>query len=355
MTAMIAPGATIGILGGGQLGRMTAQAAARLGYRTAILAPEADAPAFDVATYRLQADYRDEAALQHFASAVDVITYEFENVPVETAEFLAQLRPVRPGPKVLKITQDRLREKDFCGRAGCPTTRYRALQHYSQLAAAAADLGLPAVLKATRLGYDGKAQAMLTAPEQFGAGWRVVGDGVGILEAFVDFVAEASVIVARSPSGQVACYPAVENRHADHILHSTHVPGCLTAAHRQEAEAIARRLADAVALEGLLAVELFVTREGPLLVNELAPRPHNSGHWTMDFAATSQFEQLIRAICNLPLGDPSALGPCVMENLLGDQITDWPGILATPGARLHLYGKREVKAGRKMGHVNRPA
>ena len=352
---MIAPGATIGILGGGQLGRMTALAAARLGYRTAVLAPEADAPAFDVASYRLNAAYDDPKAQAELARLASVVTYEFENLPIEAVETLAEQVLVRPGPKVLRIAQDRLREKDFSTRAGCPTTRYRAIQHYSQLAAAAADIGLPAVLKATRMGYDGKAQHVLRSADDFGAGWRVVGDGVGILEAFVPFTAEASVIVARSPSGEIACYPAVENRHRDHILRSTHVPGCLTDQQRADAEAIARRLAEAIGLEGLLAVELFLTADGPVLVNELAPRPHNSGHWTMDFCATSQFEQLIRAVCDLPLGDTAPTAACTMENLLGDEVAAWPEILAEPGARLHLYGKGEARAGRKMGHVNRGA
>jgi 5-(carboxyamino)imidazole ribonucleotide synthase len=352
---MIAPGATIGILGGGQLGRMTALAAARLGYRTAVLAPEADAPAFEVATYRLHASYTDGAAQAELARLAAVVTYEFENLPIDAVEALAALVPVRPGPKVLRITQDRLREKDFSTRAGCPTTRYRAIQHYSQLAGAAHDLGLPAVLKATRLGYDGKAQMVLRGLDDFGAGWRVVGDGIGILEAFVPFRAEASVIVARSPSGAVACYPAVENRHEHHILRSTHVPGCLTDQDRAAADAIARRLAEAIGLEGLLAVELFLTEEGGVLVNELAPRPHNSGHWTMDFCATSQFEQLVRAVCDLPLGDTTPTAACQMDNLLGDDVARWPEILATPGARLHLYGKGEARPGRKMGHVNRRA
>jgi len=349
----LSPGSTIGIVGGGQLGRMTALAAAHLGYRTHVFTPEEDAPASQVAGRTTQAAYEDEAALDAFAAATDVITYEFENIPFEPIARLAERRPVLPGPRVLRITQDRLREKDFVSRLGIATTRYRAVTSFQALAAAVADVGRPAVLKSTRMGYDGKGQARIDDTNDLAPAWRQMGAPIGILERFVDFAYEASVIVARGADGAVRCYPPVENRHTNHILSMTVVPAPMSAETAAAAEAVARRIAEAIELVGLICVELFVTHDDQLLVNELAPRPHNSGHWTIDACVTSQFEQLIRAIAGLPLGSTERLADAVMENLIGDQAERWLEALSDPRAKLHLYGKTEARPGRKMGHVTR--
>ncbi len=348
----IAPGGTIGILGGGQLGRMAAMAAARLGYRCHILAPEADSPAADVAAVWTRADYSDEGALGRFADAVDVVTLEFENVPVATAEFLARLRPVRPSAAVLRVTQDRLAEKDFVRGLGIPVTEYARVESTADLALARERLG-HGVLKTVRMGYDGKGQMRVDADTDLDAAFSRLGQPVLIHEAWVEFALELSVITARSPDGAVASYVPVENRHRDHILDVTIAPAAVPADVAAQAVAMAERIARALALEGLLAVELFLTRDGRLLVNELAPRPHNSGHWTIDACAVSQFEQQVRAVCGLPLGDPTRLADAEMRNLIGDEVDRWPQLLAEPGARLHLYGKREARPGRKMGHVTR--
>ncbi len=348
------PGSTIGIIGGGQLGRMTALAAARLGYRTHVYTPERDSPAAQVTDRTTQAAYDDAVALAAFGAAVDVVTFEFENIPVEALSRLEQIVPVHPSPKVLRVTQDRLREKDFVTRLGLETTRYRGVTSFDMLGQTVAEIGRPAVLKSTRMGYDGKGQAKILPDTDLGQAWRQMGAQIGIVEAFVDFAFECSVIVARGQDGAMACYPAVENRHENHILSETLVPARMSAELLAEADRMGRAIAEGLDLVGLIAVELFATRDGRLLVNELAPRPHNSGHWSMDFSATSQFEQLVRAVCGLPLGDPDALAPCRMVNLIGDQALDWQRWLATPGARLHLYGKAEVRPGRKMGHVNLP-
>ena len=351
----ISPGGTIGILGCGQLGRMTAMAAARLGYRCVVFGPEADAPAADVAAHHLQAAYDDQAALADFIARVDVVTLEWENVPVSALERLAQARPVRPGAAVLEVTQDRLAEKRFLNGLGIPTAPFMPVDDAADLGAALAAIGPNGILKTRRLGYDGKGQVRLdpatpTPPEEAIAALQ---EAPAILEGFVDFVRELSVITARSPSGELRSFPPVENRHAEQILIETIAPAELPSAVATAAEDIAERIARTLALEGLLAVEMFLTGDGRLLVNELAPRPHNSGHWSLDAAGVSQFEQLIRAICDLPLGDPTATAPSVMQNLLGHAVDAWPEILAEPGARLHLYGKREVREGRKMGHVTR--
>jgi 5-(carboxyamino)imidazole ribonucleotide synthase len=266
---------------------------------------------------------------------------------------LAERRPVLPGPRVLRITQDRLREKDFLSRLGIATTRYRAVTSFQALAAALADVGSPAVLKSTRMGYDGKGQARIDGAGDLALAWRQMGGPVGIIEQFVDFAYEASVIVARGADGAMRCFPPVENRHENHILSVTVVPAPMSPETASEAEAIARRIAEAIELVGLICVELFVLQDGRLLVNELAPRPHNSGHWTLDACVTSQFEQLIRAIAGLPLGSTERLADAVMENLIGDQAERWLDALADPRAKLHLYGKAEARAGRKMGHVTR--
>jgi 5-(carboxyamino)imidazole ribonucleotide synthase len=349
----VPPGSTIGILGGGQLGRMAAMAAAQLGYRCHIFCPDPQSPAFDVAAERTVAPYEDEAALTRFAEAVDLITLEFENIPARTAELLAAIKPLRPGPQVLAIAQDRLKEKDFLAGIGVPTTRYQEIARPESLERAARDLGRPSILKSARFGYDGKGQVRIEADTDLDEAWRRMGGEIGILEAFVDFAIEASVVIARGIEGQMAAYVPVENQHRNHILDTTIAPARVSSAVAMRAEAIARHIAEELKLVGLLAVEMFVTPQGEVLVNELAPRPHNSGHWTMDACVTSQFEQFIRAVAGLPLGSPNAHSNAVMKNLLGEEGERWAEILAEPGARLHLYGKRQARPGRKMGHVTR--
>jgi len=349
----LAPGATIGILGGGQLGRMTAMAAARLGVATVILAPEADAPAADVARSHLCAAYDDPDAIAALVAAVDVVTLEWENVPVAALRRIALERPVRPAASVLEVTQDRLAEKTFLRDQGIGTAPFLAIDDAAGLREGLATLGGRAILKTRRLGYDGKGQLRLDAGSDAAAALAALGHVPAILEGFVAFERELSVIVARRPSGERRTYPPVENRHTDQILVETIAPAVLPAGVAREAERIATRIAEAIGLEGLLAVEMFQEPGGRLLVNELAPRPHNSGHWTIDAAPVSQFEQLVRAICDWPLGATTPLAPSTMQNLLGDAADAWPSILAEPGARLHLYGKREARPGRKMGHVTR--
>ncbi|WP_207476808.1 5-(carboxyamino)imidazole ribonucleotide synthase [Arenibaculum pallidiluteum] len=350
---IVAPGGTIGILGGGQLGRMTAQAAARLGYRVHVYHDEPDAPCCQVTPLQTIAAWDDLEALARFARAVDVVTLEWENIPVRTLAFLQQFVPVHPGPGVLAITQDRLLEKDFVNRQGVPTAPWRHARTEAEAVAAFAELGGPAILKTARLGYDGKGQVRLDPGADAAAAWRGLGGVPAILEGFVAFTCEASVIVARGQDGTVRCYPPVENRHESGILAETIAPAALPGRVRADAEGIARHLAEALQLVGVLAVEMFVTREGAVLVNELAPRPHNSGHWTIDACVTSQFEQLVRAVCGLPLGDTAAICDAVMRNLIGDEVETWREALASDGLRLHLYGKAEARPGRKMGHVTR--
>lgn len=350
---VFAPGATIGIMGGGQLGRMTALAAARLGYRCHVYCPDADSPAAQVTSAATVAPYDDEAALQRFADAVDVVTFEFENIPDSAAEFLATRKPTRPKPFVLHICQQRLREKDFLSLNGVPVTRYLPVPDQESLEEAVRRLGLPAILKSAQFGYDGKGQVRLTAESNLGEAWTRMGGPLGILEAEVDFALEVSVIVARGIDGQVALYPPVENRHRHHILDETIAPADLRPETIADAERIARNIAGAFNLVGLLGVEMFVTKSGKVLVNELAPRPHNSGHWTMDACVTSQFEQFVRAVCGLPLGSTAHHAPAVMKNLIGDDVKAWREILADPQAKLHLYGKAEARPGRKMGHVTK--
>lgn len=352
---VLPPGSVIGILGGGQLGRMTALAAATLGYRTHVFCPDADSPACQVTDRCTLSSYTDRAALAVFAERVDVVTFEFENIPVEAAAVLAERVAVRPSPHALAVCQDRIAEKHFVSDLGIATAPFAVVERAADLSPASAQVGTPAVLKSARLGYDGKGQARLDRADGAAAAWQALGRAPAVLEAFVDFRRELSVIAARDVDGHVLCYPVVENRHADHILAQTTAPAPnLAPDAAAAAEAIAQRLITALDITGLLAVELFETRDGRLLVNELAPRPHNSGHWTMDGCATSQFEQLARAICGLPLGPVDRHADVVMTNLLGDQVDRWPALLAEPGAKLHLYGKAEARPGRKMGHVNRP-
>ena len=352
-SAPLAPGGTIGIVGGGQLGRMTALAAARLGYRCHILSEEADSPAGLVSTHETVGRFDDEATLATFAKAVDVATFEFENVPATTAEFLAAHLPLRPGALSLAIAQDRLKEKTFINEIGIATAPFRAVSRRTALDAAVAALGLPSILKTVRLGYDGKGQVTIEAATSLDTAWSAMGQADGVLEGFIDFEREISVIVARSVDGTMAAFDAVENRHVHHILDTTIAPAPISDDLAAKAQGIARHIAESLGLVGLLAVEMFVTQDKKILVNEIAPRPHNSGHWTMDACVTSQFEQFVRAICGLPLGDPARHSDAVMKNLIGDAVNEWPKILAEPGAKLHLYGKTEARPGRKMGHVNR--
>jgi 5-(carboxyamino)imidazole ribonucleotide synthase len=350
---MIAPGAAIGILGGGQLGRMTAMAAAALGYRCHVYCPDPGSPAKLVTPFATTAAFDDRAALARFAADVDVVTFEFENVPAATAEFLAALKPMRPGPRVLAVSQDRLREKDFLRSVEVATADYREVTGPASLARAIRDLGTPAVLKSVRYGYDGKGQVKIAADTALDAAWAAMGGDLGIVERFVDFACEISVVGARSASGAWATYPAVENQHVNHILDTTIAPARVTPEVAMHAEAIAHHVADKLEVVGLLAVEMFVTTGDQVLVNELAPRPHNSGHWTIDACVTSQFEQLVRAICDLPLGSTENHSDAVMKNLIGAEVEKWRDALLEPHAKLHLYGKEEARAGRKMGHVTR--
>ncbi len=348
----LSPGATIGILGGGQLGRMTAHAAQRLGYRVHVYTPEHDAPASQVATASTVAEWDDAAALDHFASQCDVVTLEFENIDVGVVERVGARAPVYPSVQVLATGQDRVYEKQAVNDAGIATAPWREVRLLDDLRVAVAALGTPAILKTARFGYDGKGQARIDSADSAEAAWSSIGTR-SVLEGYVDFVREVSVIAARGADGQTAAWDVTENVHRNHILHTSRVPAEVTAETADRAFEIAVTLATKLGVIGLLAVEMFVLRDGSLMVNELAPRPHNSGHWTMDGAATCQFEQLVRCVCGLPLGPTTRLGATTMTNLIGDDVAQVDALLATPGARLHLYGKREPRPGRKMGHVNR--
>lgn len=355
---IIPPGSTIGILGGGQLGRMTAMAAARLGYPCHIFCPESDVPALQVAAAHTRGEFSNHAALEKFAAAVDVVTLEWENVPPETVEFLAERVPAFPSADVLRVAQDRVLEKTFARQNGVGTADFVAVNSAQELDFALKNFSLPAILKSTRFGYDGKGQVKITSCMDAAVAWREMGGAAGILEAFVDFEREISVIVARRADGLTSAYPAVENIHRNHILYETCYPANVTPEVAAEAEQLAIRLADKLHVVGLLAVEMFVLKKPDVcgrmvIMNEVAPRPHNSGHWTIDACACSQFEQLVRAVCGLPLGSPAPHSNAVMRNLLGDEINDWADILNDPSACLHIYGKTEARAGRKMGHVTR--
>ena len=351
--AALEPEATIGILGGGQLGRMLALAAARLGLKCHVFAPSPDSPAFDVVHRVTCADYTDTEALDRFAQDVDVVTYEFENVPAETATFLAARVAVLPDPQVLATTQDRLAEKNFVARLGIPIAAFAAVAQPLELAAAIERIGRPAVLKTRRYGYDGKGQATIENGADPDAAWRKVGGQPCILEAFVPFEREVSVVAARAVDGIVECFDVTENEHRDHILKISRVPAALPEAACARAQAIAGTIAHKFGYVGVLAVEMFVLRGGELLVNEIAPRVHNSGHWTLDGASVSQFEQHIRAVAGWPLARPIRRGRVEMINLLGDEVEDYRRWLTVPGAAVHLYGKSAVRPGRKMGHVTR--
>ncbi|MEJ2377940.1 MAG: 5-(carboxyamino)imidazole ribonucleotide synthase [Pseudolabrys sp.] len=354
---MLRTGATIGILGGGQLARMLALAAARLGLRCHVYAPDELSCAFDVVHAKTCATYEDEVALGRFAGSVDVITYEFENVPAATAAFLAKRKPVLPDPKVLEITQDRLIEKEFIAGLKIATAPYAAVHSAVQLADAVEMIGLPAVLKTRRLGYDGKGQARIAKGTDPMAAWRTVQTQPCIMEGFIKFEREISVVAARAADGKVECFEATENEHRDHILHISRAPARVTPAVAAEARRVATRIAKAFDYVGVLAVEMFVVRKGGrrhVLVNEIAPRVHNSGHWTIDGATVSQFEQHIRAVAGMPLAKSVRLGRKVeMVNLIGTEIDEATRWLSVPGASVHVYHKGEARPRRKMGHVTR--
>lgn len=333
---------------------MSALAAARLGYRCHILTREPDSPATQVAHGATISDYSDPVSLRAFAAQVDVISFEFENVSAEGLDLLASLKPVRPSPEVLRISQDRIAEKSFLNGAGVATAPWAPVGSLTELRDAVARMGLPAVLKTTRLGYDGKGQAMLRTPEDLAPAWERLEPKPLVLEGFVDFAREISVIVARGADGAMAAFDTVENRHRDHILDLTLAPAPISPSINEAAQTTARRVAEAIGLVGLLAVEMFVDRDGRVPVNEIAPRPHNSGHWTIDACPASQFEMHIRAIAGLPLPPAIRHSDAVMKNLVGPEETAlWQRIVATPGLIPHLYGKAEARPGRKMGHVTR--
>jgi 5-(carboxyamino)imidazole ribonucleotide synthase len=348
------PGDTIGILGGGQLGRMLAMAAARLGLRCQVFSPDPDSPAFEVVMNATCAEYADVEALELFAGDVDVITYEFENIPSAAAMVLDARRPVLPERKILETTQDRLAEKNFITQLGIGTASYADVTSAASLHEAIARIGLPAVIKTRRFGYDGKGQAMIREGDDPDQIWSDLGTKSAILEAFVPFEREISVIAARSADGQVECYDVTENEHRDHILKISRAPAAIPDSLAAEARTIAEKIATALDYVGVLAVEMFVLQggDGPkVLVNEIAPRVHNSGHWTLDGASISQFEQHIRAIAGWPLGKPVRHGPVTMTNLIGDEINTYEKWMSLPGATVHLYGKGTPRPGRKMGHV----
>ena len=348
------PNATIGLVGGGQLGRMSALAAARLGYRCHILTREKDSPASQVSAATTISDYHEPNGLCEFAAAVDVISFEFENVSAEGLDLLASLKPVRPSPGILRTSQDRVLEKSFLNCAGIPTAPWAPVEDLGGLRIAVERIGLPAVLKTTRLGYDGKGQAMLRSAADVADAFAALSPKPLILEGFIDFAQEISVVAARAEDGAYAAFDTVENRHREHILDVTLAPARIPETVDRQAQAIARRVADALDLVGLLAVEMFVDAQGKVLVNEIAPRPHNSGHWTIDACPASQFELHIRAIAGLPLPPATRHSDAVMKNLVGPrEAALWPEVLATPGLIPHLYGKAEARPGRKMGHVTR--
>lgn len=353
--SFIGPGSTIGVLGSGQLGRMFALAARQLGYRVQTYSPDYDTPTGQVADREIQAAYEDLDRLRAFAQEVDVITFEFENVPAASVAALADVRPVRPGPQVLQIAQHRVREKSWLRDAGFPVTPFAPVHSATEFAAALEQMGSAGILKTAGYGYDGKGQQRLESGADVQAAWDALGMTEGILEALVPFTHEVSVIAARGLDGSLAVYDPLHNRHAQHILDLTSAPAPLPDNVAREARDIARGVLEQLAIIGVLCVEFFVVEGERLLINELAPRPHNSGHLTIDACACSQFEQQLRAITGLPLGDPTLVKPAAMANLLGDLWAqgepDWGAALSDPGVRLHLYGKAEPRAGRKMGHL----
>ena len=362
MTERIDPGGTIGILGGGQLGRLLALAAAKMGYRTHVFCPEAGCPASFVATYNTCAPYDDSEALDAFARQVDVATFEFENVPAETVARIADAVPVRPSWKALEIAQDRAKEKSFFADIGAATAPWRPVHTLDDLTEGLRAVDTPAILKTARLGYDGKGQILIENPEDAASAWSQLTAGqtlaksetpFAVLEGFVKFTSEISVIAARGLDGQTQCFEPVENVHKNHVLHTTTSPAKISSATAKTATGIAERAVEALNLVGIVAVEMFVTSYGGVLVNEMAPRPHNSGHWTLDACQTDQFTQLVRAICGLPLAEPLRHSNAVMTNLLGEDIYNVDGYYADPACHVYVYGKSDARPGRKMGHVTR--
>jgi 5-(carboxyamino)imidazole ribonucleotide synthase len=353
---VILPGATLGVLGGGQLGRMFVLQARTMGYRTVVLDPDPGSPAGQVADLHLRAPYADGTALDRLARECDAVTTEFENVPAEALERLAGLCRVRPPVGAVAIAQDRIREKQFLERAGFPTAPFRPVRDEEELRAAVREVALPALLKTSRLGYDGKGQAPVDGPEDAPAAFAALGGVACVLEERLALETELSVVLARGDDGAVVAFPVGENRHRDGILETTVVPARTSRRTTEEARDTACRVAAALEYVGVLGVELFVANGGRIYVNELAPRPHNSGHYTLDACSTDQFEQQLRALCALPLADARLLSPVAMVNLLGDLWAGgeprWAEALRRPGVRLHLYGKAEPRPGRKMGHLN---
>ncbi|HWL50943.1 MAG TPA: 5-(carboxyamino)imidazole ribonucleotide synthase [Chthoniobacteraceae bacterium] len=355
MNDPLLPGSTIGVMGSGQLGRMLAIAARRMGYRIATFSPDRGTPMGPLVDREVTAPYDDEAAVSAFAREIDVLTFEFENIPVESVAWAARYCPVRPSGKILSICQHRLREKEFLAGAGIALPAFRKITGVEELKAAAGEIGLPAVLKSAAFGYDGKGQRTLRPGDDLSAAWQKYEGSTAVLEAFVPFEKEVSVIVARGLHGEVATYPVFENLHTDHILDVTLLPARIAPESAERARKVAVAVAEALDLVGLLAVEMFLLPNGGILVNELAPRPHNSGHATFDASVTTQFEQQLRAVCGLPLGSTETLRPAAMANLLGDLWAggepDWAAVLAMPEVKLHLYGKTAARRGRKMGHL----
>ena len=351
MTEALQTGATIGILGGGQLGRMLAVAAARLGFRTHIFEPGATPPAGDVAHALTTAGYDDVDALTAFAKSVDIVTFEFENIPTDALDVIENITPIRPNREALRTSQDRLVEKQFLEGLGLTVAPFADIANAADLDAAMTTIGAPSILKTRRFGYDGKGQSRLRSADDAAGALADMAGNPAVLEGFVNFTAEVSVIAARSPSGEVACFDPGENVHRDGILHTTTVPARLSAAQRMDAVLLAAKILNALDYVGVLGVELFVTPQG-FTVNEIAPRVHNSGHWTQNGCAVDQFEQHIRAVAGWPLGDGSRYADVVMENLIGDDMDRVPELAKQRDTALHLYGKADVKPGRKMGHVN---
>lgn len=351
-TAPLPPNSTIGILGGGQLGRMLSVAAARLGYKTHIFEPGANPPAGQVADQVTTAAYDDADALRSFAATVDVITYEFENIPTTALDILETLRPIRPNREALRVSQDRLTEKDFLRDLGLTTAPYANVETAADMHAAIEAIGTPAILKTRRLGYDGKGQAHLKTPEGATTALTDMAGAPALLEGFVTFSHEVSVVAARGLGGDVACFDPGENVHVDGILRTTTVPARLSTSQRMDAVLLAANILNALDYVGVMAVELFVTPQG-LVVNEIAPRVHNSGHWSQNGCAVDQFEQHIRAVTGLPLGDGQRHSDVVMENLIGADMDRLPELMRARDTAVHLYGKADTKPGRKMGHINR--
>ena len=356
MSHVIAPGATIGVLGGGQLGRMFAIAARRLGYRVHTLAPEDDTPTGQIADVEINAPYDDLDAVRAFARDVDVVTFEFENVPAEATAAAEEFAIVRPNGHALFVTQHRIREKSFLADRGLPVTPFAPVRSEDDLRAAVAQVGCPAVLKTASFGYDGKGQVLVADAAAALPAWQTLGRQEAILEAFIDLDREISVVAARGVDGDRSHFAPIENAHRHHILDVSVSPANVPPEMAREAAAVTRSVLEALDYVGVLCVEFFVARDGRLLINEVAPRPHNSGHLTFDACRTSQFEQQLRAICGLPLGSPELLQPAAMANLLGDlwnggAALNWPAALAMGEVKLHLYGKATPRPGRKMGHL----